>query len=94
MDVIRRDIVQKAVDGMREESAPYVGALYTGLMLTKDGPKVLEFNCRFGDPEAQVNCNMHICSVCECAFSSGLVTVCLLPDYVHLIILNQCNTSR
>ncbi|XP_065176970.1 trifunctional purine biosynthetic protein adenosine-3-like isoform X1 [Sycon ciliatum] len=54
MDVIKRDIVQKAVDGMREEGCPYVGALYTGLMLTKDGPKVLEFNCRFGDPEAQV----------------------------------------
>uniref|UniRef100_A0A8C8BZG3 phosphoribosylamine--glycine ligase n=1 Tax=Oncorhynchus tshawytscha TaxID=74940 RepID=A0A8C8BZG3_ONCTS len=38
----------------QEEGAPYVGLLYAGLMLTKQGPKVLELNCRFGDPECQV----------------------------------------
>ncbi|KAI4797943.1 hypothetical protein KUCAC02_024745 [Chaenocephalus aceratus] len=47
-------VLQKTVDAMREEGAPYVGVLYAGLMLTKEGPKVLEFNCRFGDPECQV----------------------------------------
>jgi phosphoribosylamine--glycine ligase len=46
--------LQPAVDGMRQQGTPYVGALYGGLMLTDDGPRVLEFNCRFGDPEAQV----------------------------------------
>ncbi|XP_072304881.1 trifunctional purine biosynthetic protein adenosine-3 [Eucyclogobius newberryi] len=51
---IRDHVLQKTVDGMREEGAPYTGVLYAGLMLTKDGPKVLEFNCRFGDPECQV----------------------------------------
>ncbi|KAK5847514.1 hypothetical protein PBY51_016635 [Eleginops maclovinus] len=51
---ITESILQKTVDGMREEGAPYVGVLYAGLMLTKQGPKVLEFNCRFGDPECQV----------------------------------------
>jgi phosphoribosylamine--glycine ligase len=47
-------ILQPAVDGMRQQGTPYVGALYGGLMLTDDGLRVLEFNCRFGDPEAQV----------------------------------------
>ncbi|XP_037760699.1 trifunctional purine biosynthetic protein adenosine-3 isoform X1 [Chelonia mydas] len=51
---IRDTILQKAVDGMKEEGVPYIGVLYAGLMLTNDGPKVLEFNCRFGDPECQV----------------------------------------
>ncbi|NXQ75980.1 PUR2 protein, partial [Quiscalus mexicanus] len=51
---IRETVLQKTVDGMRKEGVPYVGVLYAGLMLTKDGPKVLEFNCRFGDPECQV----------------------------------------
>lgn len=51
---IRETVLQRTVDGMREEGAPYVGVLYAGLMLTKQGPKVLEYNCRFGDPECQV----------------------------------------
>uniref|UniRef100_A0A674EP20 Trifunctional purine biosynthetic protein adenosine-3 n=1 Tax=Salmo trutta TaxID=8032 RepID=A0A674EP20_SALTR len=51
---ITETVLQKTVDGMKEEGTPYVGVLYAGLMLTKQGPKVLEFNCRFGDPECQV----------------------------------------
>ncbi|XP_023185101.1 trifunctional purine biosynthetic protein adenosine-3 isoform X1 [Xiphophorus maculatus] len=51
---IRESILQKTVDGMRQEGTPYMGVLYAGLMLTNRGPKVLEFNCRFGDPECQV----------------------------------------
>ena len=46
--------IQPVVDHMRAQGTPYVGMLYAGLMLTADGPKLLEFNCRFGDPEAQV----------------------------------------
>ncbi|KAK6487222.1 trifunctional purine biosynthetic protein adenosine-3 [Huso huso] len=51
---IRETVLQKTVDGMRQEGSPYVGVLYAGLMLTRDGPRVLEYNCRFGDPECQV----------------------------------------
>ena len=39
---------------MKEENIPYEGILYAGIMITKDGPKLIEYNCRFGDPEAQV----------------------------------------
>jgi len=51
---VLRDIVQPVLDGMRAEGDPYSGFLYVSLMLTPDGPKVIEFNVRFGDPEAQV----------------------------------------
>ncbi len=56
-DVERRvldEIVRPVLDGMQREGRPYRGFLYVGLMLTTDGPKVIEFNVRFGDPEAQV----------------------------------------
>lgn len=53
LEVIQKDILRKAIDGLREEGRPFVGLLYAGLMLTKSGPKVIEFNCRFGDPETQ-----------------------------------------
>jgi phosphoribosylamine---glycine ligase len=51
---IMREIVNPVMDGMRREGHPYRGFLYAGLMLTCAGPKVIEFNVRFGDPEAQV----------------------------------------
>ena len=47
-------IMQPAVDAMRARGTPYKGVLFAGLMITKDGPKLIEFNCRFGDPECQV----------------------------------------
>lgn len=56
-DVERRivnSIVRPVLEGMASEGHPYRGFLYVGLMLTSDGPKVIEFNVRFGDPEAQV----------------------------------------
>ncbi|MBB4659738.1 phosphoribosylamine--glycine ligase [Parvularcula dongshanensis] len=48
------EIIRPALDAMRRRGTPYKGVLYAGLMLTADGPKLIEFNCRFGDPECQV----------------------------------------
>lgn len=50
---VQREILEPAVRAMAAEGRPYQGILYAGLMITRDGPKVVEFNCRFGDPEAQ-----------------------------------------
>jgi phosphoribosylamine--glycine ligase len=50
----RADLIEPAVRGLAAEDAPYRGVLYAGLMLTAEGPKLVEFNARFGDPECQV----------------------------------------
>jgi phosphoribosylamine--glycine ligase len=54
MEEIEQRILMPTLAGMRAGDQPYRGVLYAGLMLTVDGPKVLEFNCRFGDPECQL----------------------------------------
>ena len=54
MQQVVRDVVRPTLSGMQQDGMPYTGCLYCGLMVTEDGPKVLEYNCRFGDPEAQV----------------------------------------
>ncbi|WP_031552814.1 phosphoribosylamine--glycine ligase [Parvularcula oceani] len=48
------EIIRPALAALKSRGTPYKGVLYAGLMLTADGPKLIEFNCRFGDPEAQV----------------------------------------
>lgn len=50
---IRETVLKPTIDGMRKDGFPFVGVLFTGIMLTKAGPKVLEYNVRFGDPETQ-----------------------------------------
>ena len=50
----KKYVYQATVDAMAAEGRPFVGVIFFGLMLTEDGPKVLEYNARFGDPEAQV----------------------------------------
>lgn len=51
---IEKEIIEPTLNGMRADGKPYKGCLYVGLMITKDGSKVVEFNCRLGDPESQV----------------------------------------
>jgi phosphoribosylamine--glycine ligase len=51
---VKIHVIKRVIDGMRADGIPYSGVLFVGLMLTDEGPKVLEFNCRFGDPETQV----------------------------------------
>jgi phosphoribosylamine---glycine ligase len=50
---IEEEIIIPTLEGMKKEGAPYQGLLYVGVMITPDGPKVVEYNCRFGDPETQ-----------------------------------------
>lgn len=54
LDKIKKEIIEPTIQGLKSEGRKYKGCLYCGLMLTESGPKVLEFNCRFGDPETQV----------------------------------------
>ncbi|MBN1425532.1 phosphoribosylamine--glycine ligase [Candidatus Fermentibacteria bacterium] len=54
MGLIHRRVIAPTLEGLRREGIPYCGAIYFGLMITPDGPFLLEYNVRFGDPEAQV----------------------------------------
>ncbi len=54
LDEIIETVLQKAADGIMREGCPFTGILYAGLMMTEEGPKVIEFNARFGDPETEV----------------------------------------
>lgn len=53
LESVCRKVIDPTLHGMREEGAPYRGFLYVGLMISSDGPRVVEYNCRLGDPEAQ-----------------------------------------
>ena len=54
LERVGKEVVAPTLQAMIDEGRPYRGVLYAGMMLTDDGPKVIEFNCRFGDPETQV----------------------------------------
>ena len=54
LERIQREIIEPTLSGMMSEGRPYRGCLYAGIMITTEGPKVVEFNCRLGDPETQV----------------------------------------
>ena len=75
------EIEQKVVDQLRADGITYSGCLYGGFMLTKDGPKVLEFNARFGDPETQVVLPRMQADLLECFLACDNGT--LSPDMVN-----------
>lgn len=54
LEHVKRDIIEPTLRGMRQDGNPYVGCLYVGLMVEQGNTRVVEFNCRFGDPETQV----------------------------------------
>lgn len=54
VETVQRTVLDPVLAEMASRGTPFAGLLYAGLVLTKDGPKIIEFNCRFGDPEAQV----------------------------------------
>lgn len=54
LERVERTVIRPVLETMRGDGTPYIGVLYAGLVLTDEGPKVIEFNCRLGDPETQV----------------------------------------
>ena len=54
VEQVQRDVLQPVVDELARRGTPFSGLLYAGLAMTSSGPQVIEFNCRFGDPETQV----------------------------------------
>lgn len=54
LERVQKEIIEPTITGMQLEESAYLGILYIGLMITEEGPKVVEYNCRFGDPECQV----------------------------------------
>ena len=88
----KKNIYRKTVDAMRAEGREFKGVIFFGLMLTKDGPKVLEFNARFGDPEAQVvltRMESDLVDVCEACIDGTLSDIDLkfMDDAAVCVIL-------
>jgi phosphoribosylamine---glycine ligase len=89
---IEKEIIVPTLDGMRKEGMPYQGLLYVGVMATPEGPKVVEYNCRFGDPETQavlplVNCDwFEVFRACSTG-RLGSVDWEVRPEYCVAVVL-------
>lgn len=89
---IERDIVKPSVDGIAAEGIDFRGTLFIGLMMTKSGPKVLEFNTRFGDPETQVLLTRLETDPVEIMIAAAKgelskIDVKVKPDYAMVVVL-------
>ncbi len=92
MAEIERDIVKPSVDGIAAEGIDFRGTLFIGLMMTKSGPKVLEFNTRFGDPETQVLLTRLETDPVEIMIAAAKgelskIDVKVKPDYAMVVVL-------
>lgn len=81
-NTLARDVLQRTIDGMAQEGNPFVGVLYAGVMLTDSGYQILEFNGRFGNPEAQVLLMLLESDLAELMLAC--VDGCLTPDHVQM----------
>ncbi len=91
MDQVLTSVLQPTLKGMRKDGHPYIGVLYAGIMLTESGPKTLEFNCRFGDPETQVllpslarDCDLGEIMLVRSRMSKNKLTVGMLSRSLRL----------
>ena len=89
---IFNNIIMPTVHGMKSEGHPYEGILYAGIMVTDKGPKVIEFNCRFGDPETQVvlpRLNTDLVKVAQKTISKNLknMTVDFIPQKAITVVI-------
>jgi phosphoribosylamine---glycine ligase len=80
LDEVKKKILLPTLKGMKEEGRTYTGCLYVGLMITADGPKVVEYNCRFGDPETQVVLPLYGGDLLELFLASAGGTITKVPD--------------
>jgi phosphoribosylamine--glycine ligase len=89
-DDVMQQVVQPVLAGMRAEGEPYRGFLYVGLMMTSDGPHVIEFNVRLGDPEAQV-----VLPLIEGPFAAALLASATgrLTDARPLALSGECSVG-
>jgi phosphoribosylamine--glycine ligase len=81
------EIMRPTIAALREAGSPFKGLLYAGLMITEDGPKVVEFNCRFGDPETQTLMPLMDSSLLEliaAVAGGGSLSLARYPDWKPL----------
>jgi phosphoribosylamine---glycine ligase len=90
---IEKEIIVPTIKAMKKEGAPFTGLLYIGIMVTKSGPKVVEFNCRFGDPETQamfplINCDwFEVFKACSGVGKFSLVKLTIKPGFCVAVVL-------
>ena len=88
---VQERVIKPILRGMKEEGHPFKGILYAGLMITEEGPKVLEFNVRFGDPEAQVilrRLRTNLVDICQSVIEGKLIdSLEWIPETAICVVL-------